>query len=266
LLVTDNQVVKAGELLLEIDPRDYQAALDQAQADVRSADADIRNLDAQIVQQQAVIDQARADISAAQSDLTFSQQESTRYQELARTGVDTVQRAQQAAADLPDKAAALQHNHAILDAAEKQIAVLQSQRVKSQATLQHNKAVLEQAELNLGYTKIGSLITVLEECERKDWFGDPMIDRLSLAAAIFIPAFILIELWHRHPFINLRLFARAAFASVSVMAFVLGLGPYGTVYLLPVYLAQIQGYDALQIGEVVMWLGCRSYSSFPSCR
>jgi membrane fusion protein (multidrug efflux system) len=65
LLVTDNQVLKAGELLLEIDPRDYQAALDQAQADVRSADADIRNLDAQIVQQQAVIDQARADISTA---------------------------------------------------------------------------------------------------------------------------------------------------------------------------------------------------------
>lgn len=110
---------------------------------------------------------------------------------------------------------------------------------------------------------LGSLITVLEEGERRDWFGDPMIDELSVAAAIFIPAFLLIELWHRNPFINLRLFARRAFASVSVLAFVLGLGLYGTVYLLPVYLAQIRGYDALQIGEVVMWLGLPQLLIFP---
>jgi DHA2 family multidrug resistance protein len=110
---------------------------------------------------------------------------------------------------------------------------------------------------------LGSLITVLEEGQRKDWFGNPMIDELSLAAAIFIPAFVLIELWHPNPFINLRLFARRAFASVSVLAFVLGLGLYGTVYLLPVYLAQIRGYDALQIGEVVMWLGLPQLFIFP---
>src|SRR6202030_1353224 len=69
LLVTDNQIVKAGELLLRIDPRDYQAALKQAEADVASAEANIRSIDAQITAQQAVIDQARADIAAAQANL-----------------------------------------------------------------------------------------------------------------------------------------------------------------------------------------------------
>jgi DHA2 family multidrug resistance protein len=47
------------------------------------------------------------------------------------------------------------------------------------------------------------------------------------------------------------------------MGFVMGLGLYGTVYILPVYLAQIQGYDALQIGEVVMWLGLPQLAIFP---
>src|SRR2546429_4926997 len=47
------------------------------------------------------------------------------------------------------------------------------------------------------------------------------------------------------------------------MGFVLGLTLYGTVYLLPVYLTQIRGYDALQIGEVIMWLGLPQLFIFP---
>jgi membrane fusion protein, multidrug efflux system len=158
LRVTDNQVVDAGELLLRIDPRDYQAALAQAQADVASAEADIRNIDAQTAQQQSVLDQARADIATAQSDLTFSQQEFARYQDLARTGTGTVQRSQQAAADLRDKTAALARSRATLDAAQKQVAVLQTQLGKAQAALQHSQAGLQQAKLNVGYSDIVSPI------------------------------------------------------------------------------------------------------------
>jgi membrane fusion protein (multidrug efflux system) len=69
-----------------------------------------------------------------------------------------VQRAQQAAADLQEKTATLQHYQAVLAAAERQIAVLQKQRAKAQAILLHNRAVLEQARLNLGYTVITSPI------------------------------------------------------------------------------------------------------------
>ena len=158
LSVTDNQVVKAGQLLLRIDPREYQAAVDQAQADVASAEANIRNIDAQITAQQAVVEQARADIAAAQANLTFSQQEYARYQELVRTGAGTVQRAQQAAADLREKQAALQHNQATLNQALKQIDVLKTQRGVAEATLNRNRAALDQAKLNLGYTSITSPI------------------------------------------------------------------------------------------------------------
>lgn len=110
---------------------------------------------------------------------------------------------------------------------------------------------------------LGSLITVLEEGERTEWFGDPMIQHLSILAAIFIPAFIAIELWHKEPFINLRLLLRRGFASVSFMGFVLGLVLYGSIYIIPVYLAQIRGYDAMQIGEVVMWIGLPQLAIFP---
>jgi membrane fusion protein (multidrug efflux system) len=154
LLVTDNQRVKAGEVLLRIDPRDYQAAVDQAQSDVLAAEANLRSLDAQISQQQATIEQARADVASAESDLTFAQQEYARYTTLAKTGAGTVQRAQQAATDLRDKAAALKHNQAALAGAEKQIDVLRTQRAQVLATLLHDRAVLDQARLNLGYTVI----------------------------------------------------------------------------------------------------------------
>jgi membrane fusion protein, multidrug efflux system len=105
-----------------------------------------------------VVAPSLTNIATAQSDLTFSQQESARYQELARTGFGTVQRAQQAAADLRDKTATLAHNRATLDAAQKQIAVLQTQVGKVQAALQRNQAALQQAKLNVGYSEIVSPI------------------------------------------------------------------------------------------------------------
>src|SRR5581483_6783360 len=75
--------------------------------------------------------------------------------------------------------------------------------------------------------------------------------------------FILIELIHKHPFINLRLWKEPAFASASLLGFGMGIGLYGLVYVLPVYFAQIQNYDALQIGEVVMWQGLPQLLFFP---
>lgn len=102
---------------------------------------------------------------------------------------------------------------------------------------------------------LGSLEVVLEEGNRKDWFGSPLIVRLAIVAAIFISLFLWIELTRRRPFINLRLLLRRNFGIGSTGGLALGLGLYGSVYLLPLYLAQIQNYTAMQIGEVIMWSG-----------
>ena len=109
--VTDNQIVHRGDLLARIDPRDYQAAVDQAAAQIKQAEASSANLDAQIVAQQAQIEQAQKQETEAQAALKFSQDENKRYQDLLRTGSGTVQRAQQASSDLQGKQAAFDAVH-----------------------------------------------------------------------------------------------------------------------------------------------------------
>src|SRR5581483_3383013 len=67
LLVTDNQQVHRGQLLARIDPRIYQAEVDQAQADFVSASVNVANAAAQINLQQAVIVQADSQIQSSQA-------------------------------------------------------------------------------------------------------------------------------------------------------------------------------------------------------
>ena len=70
--VTDNQLVADRRPAGEIDPRDYQAAVDAGQAQVEQANAAITNLDAQIEAQQARIDQAQKQVVQTQAALTFA--------------------------------------------------------------------------------------------------------------------------------------------------------------------------------------------------
>ena len=96
---------------------------------------------------------------------------------------------------------------------------------------------------------------VLEDGNRKDWFGDPGIVKLAWTAAIFIPAFIVVELREKEPLVDLRLFARRNFGLGSIVNLALGIGLYGVVFILPLYLGQMHGYNASQIGTVLIWLG-----------
>ncbi len=152
--VTDNEPVKAGQLLARIDDRDFATALDQAKADVAASEAAVRNLDAQIELQQPVIRQQAAEVDAAEANLKFAQQERTRYDDLMKTGAGTVQRAQQTDAALRASDAQLQQGKAALVAANKKIEVLTTERAKAVAQLAHAGAVEQQATLNLSYTRI----------------------------------------------------------------------------------------------------------------
>lgn len=154
VLVGDNQPVKAGQLLAEIDDRDFKAALGQARADVAAAEAAVRNLDAQISLQQPIIEQGTADVTAAEANLKFAQEEQTRYDGLMKTGSGTVQRAQQTDAALRTSTAQLQRSQSGLLAAQRKVDVLTTERAKAVAQLERARAVEQQAELNLSYTQI----------------------------------------------------------------------------------------------------------------
>ncbi len=102
---------------------------------------------------------------------------------------------------------------------------------------------------------LASLQVVLEEGSRKDWFSSSLIVNLAIVATIFLSVFFWIELTRKQPFINLRLVLDRNFGLASIVNVSLGIGLYGSIYILPLYLAQIQQYNALQIGEVLMWAG-----------
>ncbi len=102
---------------------------------------------------------------------------------------------------------------------------------------------------------LGALQTVLEEGNREDWFGSDFILRLSVIAAIALSAFLWIELTVKNPVINLRLLLRRNFGLGTLANFALGAALYGSSFVLPLYLSQIQGYNAEQIGEVLAWTG-----------
>ena len=154
VLVGDNQPVKAGQLLARIDDRDFNAALDQAHADVAASEAAVRNLEAQIALQQPIIEQGTADVAAAEANLQFAQEEQVRYDGLMKTGSGTIQRAQQTDAALREKIAQLQHGKSGLLAAQRKVDVLTTERAKAVAQLDRARAVEAQAALNLSYTKI----------------------------------------------------------------------------------------------------------------
>ncbi|WP_022723108.1 HlyD family secretion protein [Rhodopseudomonas sp. B29] len=152
--VTDNQVVKAGDLLATIDQRDYKAAVDQAAAQIRQAQASIDDAKAQITAQQSQIEQANKQVVEAQAALNFSRDENQRYQDLVKTGSGTVQRAQQAQSDFTSKQAALAAADAALTSAKRQIDVLNAKVEQARAQLQQAQAQKEQADANFARTEL----------------------------------------------------------------------------------------------------------------
>jgi MFS transporter, DHA2 family, multidrug resistance protein len=102
---------------------------------------------------------------------------------------------------------------------------------------------------------LSALQTVLEEGNKDDWFGSPFIVRLSVIAAVALSLFLLIEFTSNKPLLNLRLLLRRNFGFGILANFLLGIALYGSVYILPVYLSRIQGYNAEQIGMVLAWTG-----------
>lgn len=102
---------------------------------------------------------------------------------------------------------------------------------------------------------LSALQTVLEEGNKDDWFGSPFIVKLAAIAAVALTAFLVIELSGDKPLLNLRLLVRRNFGFGMLANFLLGIALYGSVFILPQYLARIQGYNAEQIGMVLACTG-----------
>jgi DHA2 family multidrug resistance protein len=102
---------------------------------------------------------------------------------------------------------------------------------------------------------LASLQAVLEEGNKDDWFGSPFIVKLAIVAGVSLALFIANELVVEKPLVRLRLLTQRSFGFGTLSAIFLGFALFGTVYLLPAYLGQVQHYNAEQIGTVLAWTG-----------
>jgi len=154
--VTDFQRVKAGDLLIQIDPADYDALVTQAEATVEAAQAALDNLSNQVELQYATIAQAEAaQVSAAAVEVE-AQQEQQRQQSLSQSEAGTRQKLEQATAAYAKAQADVRASRAVIAAQRHQLDVLQGTKKQRAADVAAAKAQLAAAKLKLGYTRIAA--------------------------------------------------------------------------------------------------------------
>ncbi|MGZ3686867.1 MAG: DHA2 family efflux MFS transporter permease subunit [Bdellovibrionota bacterium] len=102
---------------------------------------------------------------------------------------------------------------------------------------------------------MGTLTYILEEGSKVQWFEDELIQICTLICIGSMASFMAIQLLRKDPLLNLRLFLDRNFGLSALITMLSAIALYGGIYALSLYLGQIQNYGALQIGQVMMWVG-----------
>jgi membrane fusion protein (multidrug efflux system) len=153
LLVRDNQRVEEGEVLVELDPRDYETSLTNAEADLATARSQSDEAQAQVKVSQAKVAQAQAAVTAAEAENQRAADDLKRYQSVESSAVsksafDQAQaRARSAKADCESALS-------LVRAAQAQEVLSDAAVETATAAVRQAQAKVRQAELNLSYTKI----------------------------------------------------------------------------------------------------------------
>lgn len=123
-------------------------------------------------------------------------------------------------------------------------------RFLSDSALQEKSKGLDWQGIGLLAIGLGSLQYVLEEGERYDWFDDPWISRLTVAAVLALSAFVFWELSPRNtrPVVNLRVLKYRDLSAGSFLLMISGVGIYGSVFILPLFVQSILGFSPTQTG------------------
>jgi len=158
IAVSDNQYVRTGQLLIRIEPADFQAARQRAVALVAQGQASVANLGAKIALQHSLIEQAQANLAASRDQTRFDAEDAVRDRTLARAGAGSVRDAQHAATAYQAAQAATIAAEARVSASRQQLIVLGAALRQAQAALGQANAQLRTASLDLGYTAIRSPI------------------------------------------------------------------------------------------------------------
>jgi len=149
----DNQQVKAGQILVELDPRDYQVRLDQAVAQRVQAAAQADQARAQVGLQQANADQAAANVRVTEADLQQAQQDLARYRSVDPKAI-TKQQLDTSSSTVRSAQARLDANRQAVAAAKAQIEAQRAAVEAAASSVKQADVAVENARLQLSYTHV----------------------------------------------------------------------------------------------------------------
>ena len=152
--VQDNQAVRAGDVLLRIDDRDYRARLAQAEANVEAAQARLVNVDAETQLQHALIRQAEAQRLSSEAEMTLARKASDRRRELIRTSAVSQAQVDESDAALSRTQAGVSAASATVEAQQQRLVVLASQREAAIAAVAQAQAARDLAQIDFDNTVV----------------------------------------------------------------------------------------------------------------
>ena len=156
VLVEDNQVVKAGDVIAELDPADQRVKVEQIQAQIASAEQQVLQADAQVAQVRAQALAAGAQVVQSQAQLVRANQDAERFSQLYTSTMKAVSKAEVDAANAGRSVATadLSARKGNVEAAQAQISAAGAARDVVKAQVKVLQTQLKDAQQQLGYNHI----------------------------------------------------------------------------------------------------------------
>lgn len=110
---------------------------------------------------------------------------------------------------------------------------------------------------------LGCLEYVLEEGPGHEWLSDTGVFYAAATMAVAGLVFFWRAFTAKAPIVDLRVFANRNFAVGAMVSVIAGVGLYGSVYLMPLFLGTVRGYNAVQIGQVMVVTGLAMFMTAP---
>ncbi|WP_439817440.1 HlyD family secretion protein [Zavarzinia sp. CC-PAN008] len=154
VLVSDNQMVKAGDVLVRLDAQEFEARVAEAEATVAARQAALSNLESRLASQGSMINAAQAEQASAAAELRRARRDRDRMQPLANSQYVSRQRFDTLEADLAKAQAAGNRASAMITAQQGALSVIESERGELQAMLRQAEAALDLARQDLDHAVI----------------------------------------------------------------------------------------------------------------
>jgi len=152
--ITDNQHVKAGDVLVQLDDGDYKLALAQAEAKLATQQAAIATFDAQIRAGEASVEQARAQRDAANANVLKAEADYERTKPLADREFTSKATLDAVIAARDTARAQVKADQAAIETANANVALLKSQRAEAEEVAKELAVAVDKAKRDLSFTVI----------------------------------------------------------------------------------------------------------------